>query len=355
MNIASRGIRFVWVFGLLLLLGTTLGAGWVWHQPNGPVVGPDSTEPVIIGVRGAGFVDVPNRVSMLHPVQPGRVSYLCVKEGDSVNEGEMLLSLDDSMARLQVRQAQAALDAAKAKLHKAERDLVRNQKDDIKLEEMKLAIANEKVAAAANVLRIQEKLQGGPIKTGSEEAVAAAKSDEVMAQDAVKVQELVISRIKALDFSDDLKQLRADVQAKEAQLDLAHHALFECDVYAPADGVVLQLFANVGDALPPQPRQPAITFASGPLVLRVEILQEWAEKLEKGQIAYIADDTRAGTVWKGKLTQISKQFTHRRSTIQEPFQFNDVRMLECIVEFDPNSRPVRMGQRMRVTIAQGGL
>ena len=39
----------------------------------------------------------------------------------------------------------------------------------------------------------------------------------------------------------------------------------------------------------------------------------------------------------------------------DPFQFNDVRMLECLVEFDPNSRPVRMGQRMRVTIAQGGL
>ena len=46
--------------------------------------------------------------------------------------------------------------------------------------------------------------------------------------------------------------------------------------------------------------------------------------------------------------------TQRRSILQEPFQYNDVRTLECIITLDPSNQPVRIGQRMRVTIKQGG-
>jgi len=33
----------------------------------------------------------------------------------------------------------------------------------------------------------------------------------------------------------------------------------------------------------------------------------------------------------------------------EPFQFNDVRTLECTVSVESGSRPLRIGQRVRVT------
>jgi hypothetical protein len=48
--------------------------------------------------------------------------------------------------------------------------------------------------------------------------------------------------------------------------------------------------------------------------------------------------------------RVSDWFTQRRSMLQEPFQYNDVRTLECIVYLDPGSGPVRIGQRVRVTI-----
>jgi hypothetical protein len=49
---------------------------------------------------------------------------------------------------------------------------------------------------------------------------------------------------------------------------------------------------------------------------------------------------------------MSDWYTHRRSILLEPSQQNDVRTLECIVEVDPGQPPVRIGQRMRVTIAR---
>ena len=37
----------------------------------------------------------------------------------------------------------------------------------------------------------------------------------------------------------------------------------------------------------------------------------------------------------------------------EPLQFNDVRTLECIVTLDPGQPPLRIGQRVRVTLEGG--
>ena len=37
----------------------------------------------------------------------------------------------------------------------------------------------------------------------------------------------------------------------------------------------------------------------------------------------------------------------------EPLQFNDVRTLECIVTLDPDQPPLRIGQRVRVTLEGG--
>jgi multidrug resistance efflux pump len=352
---ATKSMRFFWILGLVLLVGTALGAGWVMNKASGGLSGAGSFEPPVVGIVGLGYVDVPGRVTMLHPVQPGRVVDVLVEEGDTVKKGDLLLMLDPSQARLKIREAEAALAAAKAKLAKAERELVRDHKHQIEIETSKLTIAKLKAEAAASTFRIQEQLHDSKPPQLSDNAFAAAKSENEAAQQAAHLQQLVVKKLEDISFDEEISQLRADVRAKEADFDLAHLSLFECDVYAPADGIVLQLFANVGDTLSAQPRQAAIHFCSGPPIVRVEILQEWAEQLDKGQIAYIADDTRAGTQWKGKVVQISPVFTPRRATMMEPFQYNDVRTLECIVAFDPNSRPARFGQRMRVTIAQGGL
>ena len=70
--------------------------------------------------------------------------------------------------------------------------------------------------------------------------------------------------------------------------------------------------------------------------------------------AVIEDDTRTGLRWHGKVKHLSDWYTHRRSMLQEPFQYNDVRTLECIVSVDSGGPPLRIGQRVRVTIKQGG-
>src|SRR5207244_9084019 len=99
-----------------------------------------------------------------------------------------------------------------------------------------------------------------------------------------------------------------------------------------------------------QPKQPAILFCPDEeRIVRAEVEQEFARRVTAGARATIQDDTTTSETWSGRVQRISDWYTHRRSILQEPFQFNDVRTLECIIRLDPkaDAKP-RIGQRVRV-------
>jgi multidrug resistance efflux pump len=357
MTTPPRGIRFVWLLGFLLLLGTMVGAGWVLNQ-SASGTGPGAkTEPSMLGVMGLGYVDVEDGITLLHPPKPGRVEQVFVKEGDEVREGDLLLSLDNRAAKLVLVQAEADLAAAKQKLADAERQLEKDKQHEIDIQTAKLEAARSKLEEARSELQIQRNLyKDKQFKQLSDDQLSMAENKFKAVEHTVKAQEALLAKLKDIDTAGPIAQLRDAVKAKEAQRDLAHLAFVERDLYAPADGMVLRLLATPGDLLTSQPRQPVIQFCPNKQrIVRVEILQEWAGKIQKGQIALVEDDTRNGAQWKGKVERVSDWFAHRRSILLEPFQYNDVRTLECIVYLNPGGPPVRIGQRVRVTIQQGGL
>src|SRR5947209_8674189 len=103
MTTSSRGVRFVWVVGLMLLLGTAIGAGWILNQPasgTGTSTGLGGRgEPPVLGVVGGGFADVEGGITFLHPTQAGRVVSVFVEEGSLVKEGDLLLSVDNRVQK----------------------------------------------------------------------------------------------------------------------------------------------------------------------------------------------------------------------------------------------------------------
>jgi len=344
-------MRFVWLLGLFLLLGSVLGAGWVLHQPASGT-GPSSTDGNLLGVVGNGFVDIEEGLTFLHPAQPGRVASVWVKEGDEVHEGDLLLSMDNQVAKKQLDEAQGALDIAQIKLQEAQDKLPKKWQIAIEKQKLALAGAKSKLAAAESTLKMQQELHKN--RQISDDQLAVYQHEAKWLEAQMKGHEQALTELTDLgDPAALIEQARADVKVKQAKRDQAHVAFVECDVYAPAAGVILRLFATPGDALTSQPRQPAVQFCPhSPRIVRAEILQEWANKVAVGQVALIEDDTRAGTQWKGKVARVSGWFTHRRAILLEPFQYNDVRTLECIIELEPGGPPVRIGQRVRATIKQ---
>jgi multidrug resistance efflux pump len=171
----------------------------------------------------------------------------------------------------------------------------------------------------------------------------------------VRGERLKLKEVEALDPTVEVNRAKEDVKAKEAKVEQARLGVLEHDVYAPADGTILRVLTCEGEILGGQPKAPAIQFCPrGERIIRAEVQQEWAAKVAEGQSAVVEDETRGGYQWKGKVTRVSDWFAHRRSMVQEPFQYNDVRTLECLISLEPGGRPLRIGQNVRVIIKQGG-
>jgi multidrug resistance efflux pump len=349
----TRTRNFV-LLGMFLLVGTVVGAGWVLHQPaagDGPTANGNSSDGMA-GVLGLGYVDVEPGITYLHPVQQGRVTQVFVKEGDEIRAGDLLLTIDSTMARKRLAAAQAELDAAKHKLADAEDKLPKDHQREIDIQQAKLLAGEYELKAAQKGLDIQRKLnQNKGNQLVSDDQLAETENKVKAVEATVKAQRLAVDKAKDFDPKGTLDQLRDQVRAKTAQRDEAREAVLECDLYAPADGVILRLYATVGETLSAASKTPAVHFCPNlPRIIRVEILQEWASKIQVGRDAFIEDDTRNGAQWKGKVARVSDWFTQRRSVLLEPFQYNDVRTLECIVYVDRPNSPLRIGQRVRVTI-----
>jgi multidrug resistance efflux pump len=266
-----------------------------------------------------------------------------------VDKDAPLFLMEDRHARFERDKAEAAWKDAQTQLEQAKQ--VPDQQ-------------NVKVAAQGAVIKAKENKRDAAQKDAEEakrlsekdlisKEKAAAAAKLVEAADAeIEAEKKVLEGLKLFDPQIGIKRATQDVAAKKIQLDEAQWAVDECTIKAPYKGKVLRLQISVGESLGPNPRQAAILFCStGPRIIRAEIEQEFAGKVQVGQAARIKDYTTedAGT-WTGKVKTISDWYTHRRSMLLEPLQFNDVRTIECIIDLDAEQKPLKIGQRVRVIL-----
>jgi RND family efflux transporter MFP subunit len=102
--------------------------------------GAESPEPVQVHCEGAEPQSVDDTVSLRGRLQPppggdlplasqvpGRIAQVLVREGESIKEGDVVATVDDASPRDASRQAEAALDQARATATAAEATLARTQ------------------------------------------------------------------------------------------------------------------------------------------------------------------------------------------------------------------------------------
>jgi multidrug resistance efflux pump len=295
-----------------------------------------------------GHVDTREGVSAVLPLQPGRVAKVTAKENEDYGEGAELYAMDDRQARFDRDQAQTALNAAEA------------QRDDAKTlpAQHRAAIAAQQAGIAAKEKsRDAAQRNADDAKRLAEKNLASAEKADAaqrLADAAAREVDVENQKLKALEAQDPeiaVKRAELDVTAKKTQLAKAQWALDECTVKAPFKGKVLRLQVSVGDLLP-NPRQVPILYCStAPRIIRAEVEQEFEPSVKVSQKAYIKDYANEKEyTWKGEVESKSDWYTHRRSMLLEPLQFNDVRTLECIIKINSGQEPLKIGQRVRVTL-----
>lgn len=177
---------------------------------------------------------------------PGRVEQFHVVENGKVKRGELLFTLDPTVYRLRVEQAEAELKSAMAA-----RDLKQRQ---IKAEGANLTIANEQVERALSNLQLTEKTLERLIPLNKKGFVTTQQVDDArtLYQDAqVSLRQARAQALAAENLVGNLEAADALVQVSQSALAIARRALADTEVRAPHDGLIVGLSVSSGEYVAP--------------------------------------------------------------------------------------------------------
>ena len=347
-----RGAFWVWVVvGILLLGGMFVGAQWMGsaagpkEHKKGDTDAAADTPPMIVSW---GFFDVQPGVAALYPKQFGDVVKL-VSENTKVKEGEVLLQVQDKMAESKVDEAKAAVKAAEQQVAEAKQLPEFN-----KLQKEQQVAMIKSIDFEVDKLQKERKTKEDSVEKSSplyKTIQELYNSGIAQLGEKKKAEQAKLKQLELQDANLKINQADAELSAKEAQLKQAVELLEHFKVRAPSDGTVLRVYAHKGETLGPNPRIQAIDFLpDAPIIVRAEVLQEWARHVKVGQEVVIEDDIFNGPKWEGTVKSISKWYAPTRTPVIEPFRYNDVRTLECIIEVKDGGNDKMIGQRVRAKI-----
>ena len=230
------------------------------------------------------------------PIAPqvtGNVMSVNVSNNQQVEEGDVLLQLDESRYVLAVNKAQADLeqaeqqfgastasvDSAAASIKAAEAELVRAQKD---FDRQRRIRAEDPGAISQRRLDMSESTLAA-----AESRVSAAKSELERAK-----------QTRGRDAEDNAGILAARATLNQAQLELDWTR-----VRAPAGGLVTDLQLEIGTLA--QPGKPLMTFVGiNDVWIQADMRENNLAHIQPGDVVDIALDVQPGRIIKGKVRSI---------------------------------------------------
>ncbi|AFY35943.1 efflux RND transporter periplasmic adaptor subunit [Calothrix sp. PCC 7507] len=222
--------RWRLILGLILIIGS-LGLGWRWWQTSsasnaragaGAMAGQPKGIPVKLATMETGSVqeasefvgslEAPRSVT-LKPQIEGRVTEIVVKEGDRIQQGQVMVRLQSDDAQAQLSQAKAALETSRAKLAELKAG---TRKEEIAQARAKLTQAQAQLTNAQGGARPEEVAQ-------VEAQIEAAKSDLELAQSRAKRYQSL--RTEGAVSQDQLEGYLKEQRSSEARLQEAQRRL----------------------------------------------------------------------------------------------------------------------------------
>ncbi len=226
----------------------------------------------------------------------GRVGTLHVDLGSTVRSGQPLAALDPTDFELGVRQAEAALQQARARL-----GLPPDAPDDA------VEIAETAVARQARAVLDEARLRRERFARLFEEQLVA-QSERDAAEAAFLVAE---SRYQ--DALEEARNRRAVLAQRRSELALARQRLDDSVLRAPFDGGVAERHVAVGQYV--SPGQPLVTLVRvDPLRLRVEVPERESARVRSGQDVRVRIEGDE-TVHLGRVARISAALDEQSRTL----------------------------------------
>lgn len=240
----------------------------------------------------------------------GRIVSRSVDEGDWVEKGKVLATLDDEDLRQRLEVAQAILKSAQARLDKL---LAGSRPEEVReaaaaLDQAQSDFENKKV----NHERMKSLFERGVIP---KDTVDNTEAGFKIAKAAVERAKENYQLVKIGPRKEDIEDARAQVEQAKANLKLIETQLSYTVLYSPLSGVVLVKSSEIGEVV--NPGTSILTLADIKSVwLKAYIPESDLGRVKWGQEVIVTTDLKPQKVYKGKITFISSQAEFTPKQIQ---------------------------------------
>ena len=220
-------------------------------------------KPPGVRLRVSGHVEATE--TRLAPEAGGRILTLTVKEGDRVQPGQIVLTLDTRDVELAINRAKAEEASAEAQLRLVQAGA---RIEDIRQAQSQIETARAETSAAKAELEAAEqdltrfdtllKNNSGSRKQRDDAATRrdVARDRVTSAESRVKTAEEVLSKLRAGARPEEVDTARARVATVAAQITSLEKGITDATLKSPIGGLVTEKLVEVGEII--APRVPAL-------------------------------------------------------------------------------------------------
>lgn len=292
---------------LIATLGLTLLTGCSDNTNTAEVPEVQAVAVSVTEIQKTSIENLRTIVGKTQPVQevsvfakmPGTVTQVNAEVGQLVGKGDLLFTIEDEDIRLQVQQAQAGLNSARANLARVNGGSVELQLAQLKASLLQAELMFKDAQTALDSAKIL--YDAGAVSKfeldSTETRFMTAQAQYETARKAVELTESTINKENTAIAS-------AQVQQAQASYDLAKNQLENARVTAPISGIISVRNATKGELI--SGAVPAFTLVDlSTVVVEISVMQELVNTVTLGKTVELQIEAAGAGPYSGKVTAIS--------------------------------------------------
>jgi HlyD family secretion protein len=276
-------------------------------------------------LSASGYVVAHHKIAVGAKVM-GRVAWIGVEKGDRVQQGQVLVRLEDNDFRAQSNQARANLASAQARLDQ----LRTGSRPQEKLKDKAGVLQAEATLRNAEAeYERSEKLYRAGVSSKAELDRAVAQRDTARALlDSARQSSAMTDMGPRVE---EIRAAEAQVRQMKAALDYAETQLAATEIKAPISGTVLQRIVERGEMVSPSSfggdsgtRTSVVALADlQDLQIELDISQTDFARLKMGQRAEIIPEAFPNLKYTGFIAEIAPEANRAKATVQVKVKVED--------------------------------
>ena len=345
MTSAGRGKLYVGA-GLVAVVALNL-AVFAGREPAPRAAAPAAAAVQRSTVAGPGRVEAISEEVRVGAQLSGKLRQVAVEEGDQVQAGQVIATLDNDDYRARVQSAEAELRARQADA----RRVVNGARAQERLEAAAALKEAEAVLehATADHERRQDLFAERVI---SREELDRSAEQFHVAEAKVEAMRQRHSLIDDAAREEDTSKAASEIALAQARLDEAQATYEKTFVRAPISGVVLRKHRKAGESVSTQFDSPIVTLADRSVVrVRVDVDETDIGRVAIGQAAYVTADAFGERHFAGRVARIGQILGKKNVRTDEPAERVDQKILETLVDLD-DGRELPIGLRVQAFLGK---